>query len=230
MPKPLQPRAGSRPKGTPAKRAVLPRDVEDDIRRTARPAQLADVTSRLARAIERLERDDPRGAVTEAEKAKALAPRSASVREVLGMAYYGVGRWQEALNELKTYKRLSGRADQNHLIADCLRGVGRPMDAVPLADEILRDRRAPNEAKAEAVIVAASALGDQQRFPEALALLARARTREDVAEDYTLRLWYVRGDILARAGRRDEAVAEFRKVMRHDSSAFDAAERLAELS
>jgi tetratricopeptide (TPR) repeat protein len=229
MPKSLQPRAGARPKGTPTKKALLPREIEDDIRRTARPAQQADALSRLARAIELLERDDPRGAVPEAEKAKALAPRSASVREVLGMAYYGLGRWQEAITELKAFKRMSGRPDQNHLIADSLRGLGRPVEAVPLAEELLRDRRAPNEAKAEAVIVAASALADQERFPEALALLARAKTRADVAEDYTLRLWYVRGDILARAGRDDEAATEFRKVMRHDPSAFDAAERLAEL-
>lgn len=229
MPKSLQPRAGARPKGTPSKQALLPREVEEDVRRTARPAQQADVLSRLSRAIERLERDDPRGAVPEAEKAKALAPRSPSVREVLGMAYYGAGRWQDAVTELKAYKRISGRPDQNHLIADSLRGLGRPMEAVPLAEELLRDRGAPNEAKAEAVIVAASALADERRYPEALALLARARTREDVAEDYTLRLWYVRGDVLARAGRGDEAAVEFRKVMRHDPGAFDAAERLAAL-
>src|ERR671914_51777 len=75
-----------------------------------------------------------------------------------------------------------------------------------------------DEPKAEAVIVAASALADQGRFAEALAFLGRARTREDVAEDYTLRLWYVKGDILERAGRRAEAATEFRKVMRHDPS------------
>ena len=50
-----------------------------------------------------------------------------------------------------------------------------------------------------------------------------------MAEPYTLRLWYVRGDILAKAGRCDEAAAEFRKVMRHDATAFDVAERLAAL-
>jgi len=77
--------------------------------------------------------------------------------------------------------------------------------------------------------VAASALADQQRYAEALALLARAKTREEVAEDYTLRLWYARGDILAKAGRSEEAATEFRKIMRHDAAAFDAAERLSEL-
>ena len=114
MPKSLKPRAGARPKGTPPKRAELPREVEEDIRRTARPQLQKEVESRLARAIERLERDDPRGAVPEAEKAKAMAPRSASAREVLGMEYYGVGRWQDAITELKAYKRISGRPDQNH--------------------------------------------------------------------------------------------------------------------
>jgi tetratricopeptide (TPR) repeat protein len=229
MPKSLQPRAGGRPKGTPSKQAILPREIEDDVRRSARPAQQADVLSRLGRAIDRLERDDPRGALPEAERAKALAPRSASVREVLGMAYYGVGRWQDAVTELKAYKRITGRTDQNHLIADCYRALGKPEECVPLADEVLRDRGASNEAKAESVIVAASALADRARYAEALALLARAKTRDDVAADYTLRLWYVRGDVLAKAGRSDEAASEFRKIMRHDPAAFDAAERLAEL-
>jgi tetratricopeptide (TPR) repeat protein len=186
--------------------------------------------SRLARAIELLDRDDPKAAVAEAEKAKAMAPRSSAVREVLGLAYYGLERWQDALTELKAYKRFSGRSDQNHLIADSLRGLGRPHEAVPLAEEALRTKQVPNEAKAEAVIVAASALADQGRFAEALAFLGRARTRDDVAEPYTLRLWYVRGDILERAGRRSEAADEFRQIVRHDASAFDAAERLAALT
>jgi tetratricopeptide (TPR) repeat protein len=80
------------------------------------------------------------------------------------------------------------------------------------------------------VIVAASALADEGRYAEALAFIGRAKTRDDVAEPYTLRLWYVKGDILERAGRPREAAVEFRKVVRHDGSAFDAAERLASLS
>ena len=229
MPKSLQPRAGQRPGGTTSSRPDLSRELLDELRRTTRPADQAAAIGRLSRAIELLERGDPSAAVSEAAKAKHLAPRSAAVREVLGLALYGQGRWQEAVTELKTYKRLTGRVDQNHLIADALRGLGRPKDAVPLAEEELRDKRVPAEAKAEAVIVAASALADQGRYAEALGFLHRARTREDVSEPYTLRLWYVRGDILEKAGRRDEAATEFRKIVRHDSSAFDAAERLSAL-
>jgi tetratricopeptide (TPR) repeat protein len=229
MPRSLQPRGHSTPRGT-TKHTALPRDVLDEVRRSTRPPAQQDTLARLGRAIELLERDDPKGALVEAEKAKRLSPRSASVREVLGLAYYGQGRWQDALTELKAYKRISGRNDQNHLIADSLRGIGRRADAVPLADEALRDRGVSNEVKAEVVVVAASALADEGRFAEALAFLARARTKDDVAEPYTLRLWYVKADILERAGRRREAADEFKKIVRHDASAFDAAERLSALA
>jgi len=230
MPRSLQPRAGQRPKGTPSRQAELPREILDELRRSTRPQDHDVAIARLARAIELLERDDAGAATAEAEKAKRAAPRSSAVREVLGLAYYGQGRWQDAVTELKAYRRMTDRPDHNHLIADALRGLGRPEEAVPLAEEALRDRKVPNEAKAEAVIVAASALADQGRTAEALAFLRRTTTREDVAQDWTLRLWYVRGDILEKAGRRDEAAEEFRKVVRHDAGAFDAAERLAALS
>lgn len=201
----------------------------DDLRATTREGDREQAISRLTRAVELFDRGDPGAAVAEAEKAKRYAPRSASVREVLGLAHYGAGRWQAAVTELKAYRRISGRADQNHLIADAMRGLGRPEEAVPLAEEALAST-VPNDVKAEAVVVAAAALADQGSYAEALAFLNRARTRDDIAEPHTLRLWYVRGDILQRAGRRDEAAAEFRKILRHDSGAFDAAERLAQVT
>ncbi|MEO8475525.1 MAG: tetratricopeptide repeat protein [Actinomycetota bacterium] len=230
MPKALSPRPGSKARPKAAGSLNLPREITEEVQRVTRPTEIRDALSRIARAIDLLERDDAGAAVTEALKAKKLSPRSASIREVLGLALYGQERWQEALTELKAYRRMTERADQNHIMADCLRGLGRPADAIPLIEEELRTKGVPNEAKAEAVIVAGSALADQKRFAEALAFLGRARTRDDVAEDYTLRLWYVRGDILARAGRNEEAAVEFKKVMRHDVGAFDAAERLAELA
>ena len=228
MPKALSPRRGGQRRPASTKRSGLPREVLDELQRVTKPTQLRDAASRLSRAVELLDRDDAGAAVAEATKAKQLSPRSSAVREVLGLALYGQSRWQEALTELKSYRRFSGRADQNHVIADCLRALGKPKEAVPLAEEELR-AKVSNEAKAEAVIVAASALADQGRFAEALAFLGRARTREAVSEPYTLRLWYVRGDILVKAGRGDEAAAEFRKILRHDATAFDVAERLAEL-
>lgn len=231
MPKALQPRPAGRGKPRRSSRIRgLPGDVVSELRSTARPGKAEPAISRLERAVELLERGDARGAAAEAVKAKALAPRSPSVREVLGMALYHLERYREALSELQAYRRMSGRADQNHLIADCLRDAGRPDRAVPLAEEALASRSVPLATKAEAVIVAASALADMGKHDQALGLLRRVRTSEDVAGPEVLRVWYVTGSILEHAGRPQEAAREFTKIVRHDPAAFDAAERLAQLS
>jgi tetratricopeptide (TPR) repeat protein len=186
--------------------------------------------ARLERAVQLLDRGDARGAAIEAGKAKELAPRAPAVREVLGLALYSLERFSEALSEMQAYRRMSGRADQNHIIADCLRAVGRPDRAVPLAEEALAARGVPLAAKTEAVIVAASALAEQGKVDHALGMLRRIRTRDDVAGPEVMRVWYVTANILEQAGQRREALREFRKILRHDSSAFDAAERAAQLA
>lgn len=232
MPKALRPRPGQ-PRGSSSSkhgRSTLPREIVSELRQTARAGKADDAISRLERAVELLERGDAKGAAAEAHKAKDLAPRSPAVREVLGMADYQLERFQEALTEMQAYRRMSGRADQNHIIADSLRAVGRPERAISLAEETLAARGVPLAAKAESVIVAASALADQGKFDQALGLLRRVRTRDDVAGPEVLRVWYVTGDILERAGRPQDAVREFRKIVRHDAGAFDAAERAAALS
>jgi tetratricopeptide (TPR) repeat protein len=229
MPRALQPRPG-KPGRSPARREVsLPRDVVEEVRRTARPGQGDEALRHLGRATELLARGDTRQGSKEAERTKALAPRSGAAREVLGLAYYGAERWREALRELQAYRRMTGRADQNHLIADSYRALGSPEKAVPLAEEALR-ARIPEESKAEAAIVAASALADLGRFEEGLALLHRLPTSPEVGRPHDLRVWYVTGSILARAGRREDAVREFRRILRFDQTAFDTAERLAELA
>ena len=196
----------------------------------SRPGKADAAIARLERAVQLLEREDARGAAAEAAKAKELAPRAPAVREVLGLALYQLERFPQALSEMQAYRRMSGRADQNHIIADSLRAVGRPERAVPLAEEALGARGVPLSAKAEAVIVAASALADQGKFDQALGMLRRIRTRDDVAGQEVLRVWYVTGSILERAGRRAEARREFEKILRHDPGAFDAAERAAQLA
>ena len=149
---------------------------------------------------------------------------------MLGLALYSLERFSEALSEMQAYRRMSGRADQNHIIADCLRALGRPDRAVPLAEEALGAKGVPIAAKAEAVIVAASALAEQGKFDQALGMLRRIRTRDDVAGPEVMRVWYVTANILEQAGQRREALREFRKILRHDPSAFDAAERAAQLA
>ena len=229
MPRALGPRHGKSPHGTPRRSAPLPRDVVDDVRQTARPAQAQEALGYLERATELVGRGDSRQAVKEALKAKGAAPRSGAVREVLALAYYGSEDWREALREMQAYRRMTGRQDENHIVADAYRALGSPEKAVPLAEQALR-APIPDDAKAEAVVVGASALADMGRYDEGLALLRRLSNRADVGRQQDLRVWYVTGDLLARAGRREDAAREFRRITRHDPTAFDAAERLAELT
>jgi tetratricopeptide (TPR) repeat protein len=228
-----RPKPRDRSAPAPDRPSSVPRWATEEIRATARPGRADAAVRALDRAIELLEEtDEPasmEAAASTAEQAKQAAPRSPAVREVLGIALYRAGRFQEALRELQAYRRMTGRMDQNHLIADAHRALGAPDKAVDAAREAMA-AAIPEESRAEAAIVGASALADLSRFAEALALLRSLHGGADGARPFELRLWYVAGDILERAGRPGEAAAEFDRVVRHDPEAFDAAERLARLT
>ncbi|HEX2089570.1 MAG TPA: tetratricopeptide repeat protein [Actinomycetota bacterium] len=206
----------------------LPRAVVDDIRATSRPGRADAAIKAFEDVVSLLEEGRVSAAVSAAEAAKDHAPRSGAVRELLGIALYQSERFREALRELQAYRRMTGRVDQNHLIADCHRALGAPEKAIEPAREALR-ATIDDEARAEAAVVGASALADLGRFDEALAMTRALRTDERTARPFDLRLWYTAGDVLERAGRRPEAALEFARVVDHDPSAFDAAERLATL-
>jgi tetratricopeptide (TPR) repeat protein len=195
----------------------------------ARPPDRDQAGAAFEQAVELLQRGRPAQAVEAARTAKELAPRSGAVREVLGIALYRAERYRDALRELQAYRRMTGRLDQNHLIADSYRALGSPAKAVDPVREALR-ARLPDEVRAEAAIVGASALAELGRFTEALSMLRASPSGDALSRESDLRVWYARGDILDRAGRRAEAAEEFRRIVRHDAGAFDAAERLAKLS
>jgi tetratricopeptide (TPR) repeat protein len=189
----------------------------------------AKVIPLLEQAVEALARDDPHEALRVAEEARRIASRSYTVREVLGLALYRAGRFQDALRELQAFRRISGRPDQNHLLADSHRAVGTPEKAIPLIQEAL-DSAIPEEARAEAAVVGAAALADLGRYDEGMALLRRFDRRGPGARPHDLRVWYVMADILEKAGRRSEAKDRFRKILEHDPDAYDVPERLSALS
>jgi tetratricopeptide (TPR) repeat protein len=227
--RPRQPGGTSRaqaPAGTRTATRGLPRGIAEEVRVTARRGQADRALRALEEAVDLLERGREAAAERAALEAKALAPRSGSVREVLGIALYRQERFREALRELQAFRRMTGRLDQNHLIADCHRALGSPAKAIAAARESLR---APisDEARVESAIVGAAALSDLGRIGEALTFLRSFPTRDRLSRNFELRLWYVTGDILERAGRTRESAAEFRRIVRHDPGAFDAAERLA---
>jgi tetratricopeptide (TPR) repeat protein len=225
-------RTAARPRRPAAKRvgAELPREVVEDVRAAA-----GGKGNRAVSLLEEAVADLDAGRAVEAQRgaseAKALAPRSGAVREVLGLALYRRGRFREALRELQAYRRLTDRVDQNHLIADAHRAVGAPDKAVKAAREALdAEARLPEAVRSEAAVVGGAALADLGRYDEALALLRRFDRGPEVARPHDLRVWYVIADVLERSGRRKEAARVFRRILGHQPDAFDVPQRLARLS
>jgi tetratricopeptide (TPR) repeat protein len=201
--------------------------VVEDIRAAAGGKSQRAVGS-LERAVGALDAGRTAAAERAAEEAKALAPRSGAVREVLGLALYRRGRFREALRELQAYRRLTGRKDQNHLIADSHRALGQPDKAVQAVREAIR-ARLPDEVRAEAAVVGGAVLADLGRYEEALTLLRPFDRSEGVARGHDLRVWYVIGDVLDRSGRPRDAARVFRRIQERDPGAYDVADRLARL-
>src|SRR3954452_6457453 len=77
-----------------------------------------------------LKRGMPAQATVALEKAKAREPAKESIREALGIAYFRIGRWQEAEAEFRTLLALSPVNDYaHHARGRCLEKQGRDREA-----------------------------------------------------------------------------------------------------
>ena len=113
-----------------------------------------------------------------AEEAKGLAPRLPAIREILGLAAYRMGRWEEALTELRTYRRLSGDTTHLPVEMDVLRALDRP-EEVEAAHALLRRLGGSPAALAEGRVVYGSFLLDQNRAREAWELTRPGSLKAD---------------------------------------------------
>lgn len=145
------------------------------------------------------------------EWAKHVAPRVSAVREAYGVARYLDEDFSGALTELQAYRRMTGRVDQNHVIADCLRGLGRDRERiVALVEELLGDEQAPADRRAEGVIVWAGALIDEGQRPAARSLLRRHLSSPGgrdgtLGEPHQLRVLVLAAELAERDGDDEEA-------------------------
>jgi tetratricopeptide (TPR) repeat protein len=206
------------------RKPALPYQVHEEIEHVARPGKADAVRALVARAMRAYERGDFAEALGPALQAKGMAPRSASVRELLGLVHYKIGRWRDASRELAAYARMSGRREHDHLRADVERALGRPEHAL----EILHGLKASDvgdELVVEGLIVAAGALEDLGRHDEAVGVLRQGPLRPRVVLPYHLRLWYALADALEKAGRRAESREWWDLIYAEDPEFFDVAER-----
>ena len=189
----------------------------------------ADLVARHLVAAGRLFDDDPQLALAHARAAGALAGRLAVVREAVGLAAYAAGEWTEALAELRTARRISGRADHLAVMADCERALGRPERALALLDDPDVSKLA-QATRVELVIVVAGARRDLDQADAAVLLLQGPARATTVRRPWASRLWYAYADALLNAGREDESREWFAKAAEHDGQGeTDAMDRLLQL-
>jgi tetratricopeptide (TPR) repeat protein len=208
---------------------VLPGETLDELRETARPHAVADAARALADAVVALSEDgDPEEAVRAARAAKRAAPRSASVREALGIALYQMGDFRGARTELAAAQRISGRQDLAAMLADIERALGRPERAIALFERVDRSKMEADTA-AELLLVAASAYGDLDRPAAGVALIRRHARWPVELSDHHLRLAYAEGALAEQAGDLPHAQAAFARVLQADPDFHDTADRLERL-
>jgi pentatricopeptide repeat protein len=200
-------------------------EIVRELHATVRPGKGDILVKTFAEAAAAFAAEDYDVAIRLAEQSKHMALRAVAPRELLGLALYRAGRWQDAIRELSTYRRLSGSLDQNPVMADCYRALNKPEKALEMCDEMQRDKQLPAAVMYEGAIVAAGALADMGRLQEALGRLESLDLDPTNAEEHHLRAWYVLADLLERRGRFTQARTWFEAVAAADPELTDAQDR-----
>ncbi|CAL9581243.1 hypothetical protein SUDANB121_05063 [Nocardiopsis dassonvillei] len=173
--------------------------------------------------------EDPERAYTHAAYARRKASRVPGVREASGVAAYTVGKWQEALSDLRAARRMSGRDNFLAIMADCERGLGRPERALEITGDPAAEQLDAAE-RIELRIVAAGARRDMGDIKGALAELQVPELKERRARPWIARLFYAYADVLEELGREEDAREYFSRASAVDTEGVtDADERLAVL-
>ena len=157
------------------------------------------------------------------------APQATAVRELLGLTYYRLGKWNEALRELSVFREQSGSTEQHPVLADCNRALKRHLEVEALWDE-LRDSSPSPDLVAEGRIVMAGSLADRGRLAEAIDLLERSHRSVKRVQIHHLRQAYVLADLYEQAGDLARAREMFRWIVASDAGFADAAERAGSIA
>jgi len=187
------------------------------------PGQLAEAVAALLAAA--AAEADPDRAFEFAVQARKLAARVGVVRETAGVAAYRAGRWADALAELRTARRLTGRVSYLPLMADAERALGRADRALALIHDP-GIRRLDRATQIELLIVESGIRRDQGQAAAGAVVLQVPELTDGVRRPGSARLYYAYADALLDAGRPDEAREWFGRAAALDpDEETDAAER-----
>ena len=207
----------------------MPFDVSSELRQVAAPRDIARIELRLADAARAYDRERYSDALPTLRELAKSARGSSAVRELLGLTYYRLGRWKEALAELTEFAELTASVDQHPVMADCERALGHHAAVEELFAE-LRRTGAGSDVLAEGRLVMAGSLADRGEINAAIELLLPAVNRVVRKPlDRHLRQWYAIADLYERSGDLPRAREYFMKVVAADPEMSNVVERLAAL-
>jgi tetratricopeptide (TPR) repeat protein len=217
-----------------APRLAVPDDVTGDQLDPEARAELRTLPGDLADAVARLlvaasGEPDPERAFEYSLQARKLAARVGVVRETAGVAAYRAGRWAEALAELRTARRLTGRVSYLPLMADSERALGRLDRALAIVHD--RDVAGLDRAtQIELLIVESGIRRDQGRPAAGAAILRVPELTDGRRRPGSARLFYAYADALLDDGRGEEAREWFGRAAALDPEEdTDAGERYEDL-
>jgi tetratricopeptide (TPR) repeat protein len=211
---------------------TLPGDVAADVRKafigTAYMREKMVIT--LTKAAEGYDRKRYEEALRLGRIVSDAVPGVAPVRELTGLAAYRAERWNMAKIHLRAHFTITGDPEHLPLVMDCDR-ANRRFRAVEKTYAEVEENEPSADVIAEARIVMASSLADQQRYVEAIDLLVRAGGTKILRNPAYrhVRMWYALADIFDRSGDQVSARELFARVVVADPDAYDAQARLNEL-
>ncbi len=181
----------------------LPKWVTDEIQRSTPKDRREPAIKELSQGVDEYADERYPAALPHLRKAKTLSPKSSVIRELLGLASYRSGKWDEALAELRTFRRMTGDLIHMPIELDCLRALGRKSD-VTREWEKLRNFDISATIDHEARVVYASFLLDEGRPRDAWPVIKPGRL---VAEPSPgeLRRWFVAARVALAAGDKEAA-------------------------
>ena len=212
----------------------IPEDVTgEELEKTAR-AELLSLSAENAKVVARhlvcialFADEDPERAHKHGVAAAHHAGRLAVVRESAGYAAYRAGHYEIALKELRAANRISGDVSAWPVMADCERGLGRPLKALDMAGSP-EVKRLDKAGEIEMRIVASGARRDLGELDAAVITLTCKELKTE-GEEWAVRLRYAYADALFAAGRKAEAIEWFGKCAEIDEDELtDASERAAD--
>ena len=198
-----------------------------DLRASSAAHHLDDLRRAMGAAEAAVDAGEYGAAVKALGWAKSVAPKSWAVREAFGIALYLSGDFHRAQSELQAYRRLTGRQDQNHLLADCARASER-WAKVDEYVEAMRGGNVHGDRIAEGVIVQAGSRADRGDLAGALRVLESFADTGAGVEPWHLRVWATAADLAEQYGDAERAADYYRAIVSLTGDE-DVAARLAEL-